>query len=133
MDKIAIHDTAENLNFLGFDLRDVLEAIGEPALDALWTAGSGEEELWVTGDGAQAVENLVQTGERISGRRLLEIAATIHQTIWGEFKGYETATSPEPWIIVIAFDSNWFEVHSTEMATLDRVRVAFKDVRAIED
>jgi hypothetical protein len=63
-------------------------------------------------------------------KRLLRLANDIQQVIWGKFVGYHTAPV-NPWIIVIAFDSTWFEVQSTDDLALGLLRTAFKDVRSV--
>ncbi|HEX2552753.1 MAG TPA: hypothetical protein VHL98_03570 [Microvirga sp.] len=134
MNTITIHDKAADRPVLGFDLKEILKAIGQPALDAFWTALPVEEagdELWATGDPSAVamVDELARTGERIGGGRLLEVASGIHQTIWGEFQGFESLEATSPWIRIVAFDSTWFEVHTAHEAVLERVRGRFKDVR----
>jgi hypothetical protein len=120
---------------LDFDLRDILATLGANAEDAVWDvrAVEGQEEygLDATGSAASELEHLAQTGTRISGKQFLGLAKAIRQVIWGEFRGYETATSADPWIVVTAFDSTWFEVRSTDEPTLARLRNAFKDVRSV--
>lgn len=128
MNKIYIQDAEDH--HLSFDLKEVLAAIGQPALEANWTVGSVEqadEPLWVLGPSMPLVEALANSGERVSGYRLLEIAQGIQQTIWGEFRGYETPTSLSPWIVVIAFESTWFEVHTDNATVLGALRARFKN------
>jgi hypothetical protein len=128
MDKIYIQDA--NDHRLSFDLKDLLTAIGLPALEAFWTVGPVErtgEPLEVVGKDIRLIEALAASGERVSGYRLQEIAADIHQTIWGEFRGYETSASLKPWVIMIAFDSTWFEVHSADVVLLRNLRAKFKN------
>lgn len=132
MRTVTIHDHAQSSTVLGFDLKDVLGAIGQPALNAVWTVMHAEDEageIWATGDGASLLDELARTGERITGERLLEIAKTIHQTIWGEFQGFENRATAQPWIRIVAFDSTWFEVHTNDVAVLERLRGTFRDVR----
>lgn len=86
----------------------------------------------VTGDiVADELEDLAESEIPVSGERLIQISRHIHQAIFAEFRGYHAATSPEPWIVVIAYDSTWFEVRSSDETTLDRVKAAFKDVRRV--
>jgi hypothetical protein len=90
------------------------------------------DEFMVSGaDAADELEKLAKSRMVISGQRLIEIAKDVRQIIMGEFRGYETTSSTAPWIIVIAFDSTWFEVRSTDDAALARLKVAFKDVRPV--
>jgi hypothetical protein len=64
-----------------------------------------------------------------AGTRLIEIARGVRQVIWGEFKAYADDALDQPWIVIVAFDSSWFEIHSDDEAVLARIRKAFKDVR----
>jgi hypothetical protein len=82
-----------------------------------------------TGDGEAALEELARSGARVAGTRLIEIARDVRQIIWGEFKGYADGAVDEPWIVIVAVDSSWFEIHSDDEAVLARIRKAFKDVR----
>ncbi len=99
--------------------------IGPKAANATWTVSAveGQEEygLDVTGSGSGELEHLAETGMRVTGKHLFKLAKNIRQVIWGKFVGYD-ASSASPWIIVIAFDSTWFEVRSTDEAALARLR-----------
>jgi hypothetical protein len=116
---------------LTFDLREVLAAMGPRGLTSYWTVGdvaAQGERLDATGESAAALEELAMSGERITGSRLAEIAEGLRQVIWGEFKGYEDKFSAAPSVVVVAFDSSWWEIQSEEAALLDRVAAAFKGV-----
>jgi hypothetical protein len=117
-----------------FDLKEVLAALGPSGLALHWTVGDvdahGEHhdtEFDATGEGAVALEKLAVSGERISGRRLANIAKSVRQVIWGEFKGYEDELSDAPSVVVVAFDASWWEIQSEETTLLDRVARAFQD------
>jgi len=119
-------------NVLAFDLRDVLAALGPQADRAIWRVGRAAGEFMVTGgDAADELESLAESGAPLRGKRLRQISRHVQQTIFGEFMGYENASSADPWIIVIAYDSTWFEVQSRDEAALDRLNAAFKDVRLV--
>src|ERR1700733_10457955 len=121
MKAIRIHDMATGRSVLGFDLRDILSALQPQADRSVWRVGKVEGEFMVTGDdAADELEKLAGSGTSISGRRLRKISRHVGQIIFGEFKGYENASSTDPWIVVIAYDSSWFEVRSRGEATLDR-------------
>lgn len=127
MDKIWIQDSEHG--HLSFDIKDVLEVIGQHALEAFWTAGPVEahnESLDAFGTNEAHLETLARSGRRVSGYELRQIAEGIRQTIWGQFNGYENETAVTPWIIVIAVDSTWFEVHSTDPAVLNSLKATFK-------
>jgi hypothetical protein len=133
MKAIRIHDLAVGRNVLDFDLRDILSALGPQADRTIWRVGQVEGKFMVTGDEvADELESLARSETPVSGRRLRKISRYVRQTIFGEFKGYEKASSADPWIAVIAYDSTWFEVQSQDEAALDRLKAAFKDVRLVQ-
>jgi hypothetical protein len=132
MQRIRIYDRSPD-HFLGFDAADVLRALGPEALEASWqVAGVPEEDeaVMATGDGADVLEALAASGERVSGSRLLEILTEVHQTIWGAFAGYR-ADDSIPWVRIVAFDSSWFEVLSADQRVIDAIRSAFRDTTVI--
>ncbi len=121
-----------------FDLKEVLAALGPTGLALYWTVGDvdthgehSDAELDVTGRGAVALKELAVSGERIYGSRLAKIAESVRQVIWGEFKGYEDKLSATPRVVVVAFDSSWWEIQSEETTFLDRVAKAFKDAERV--
>jgi hypothetical protein len=131
MRTIQIHDLKQGA--LALDLREILAALGPRAHATYWTVSdvaSSDQALDATGDGADALEELALSGERTAGTRLIDIARTVSQTIWGEFRGYSDKAAAEPWIVIVAVDSSWFEVRSDDAAALAGIRGAFKDVRS---
>jgi homoserine kinase type II len=128
MPTIRLHPD-KNDHALAFDLREILAAVGADGLSAYWSIGdvaSQGEKLDANGDGAVVLEELAISGERIIGSRLAEIAESVRQVIWGEFKGYQDQLSETPRVVVIAFDSSWWEVQSVEAPLLNRVSKAFQ-------
>ena len=141
MKTIRIGDLTPN-GFLAVDLSGILRAVGSRAVKSVWRASGVEaliaghpiverDEIWGTGDGADELDELARSGMRVSGVRLVEVAEKVTQIIWGEFKGYDSASTVDPWIIIIAFDSTWFEVRSTDDEALSRLRASFKDVSLV--
>ena len=111
MRTIRIHDLAAGRDILAFDLRDILSALGPQADRTIWRVSKVKGEFMVTGDdAADKLENLAESETPVSGRRLRKISRHVVQTIMGEFRGYKNESSADPWIIVIAYDSTWFEV-----------------------
>ena len=129
---IRIHLSAGGL--LAFDLKEVLAALGPSGLITYWAVGDVAcrgGNFDATGEGAVALEELAVSGERIIGSRLAHIAESVQQVIWGEFKGYEDILSNAPLVVVIAFDSSWWEVQSADATLVDRVAEAFKNVERV--
>jgi hypothetical protein len=131
----AIRIHGDDVGFaLTFDLKEIFAALGPRGLTAYWTVGdvaSRGGALDATGEGAVALERLAESGERIIGSRLAQIADSVHQVIWGEFKGYDDKLADIPRLVVIAFDSSWWEIQSAEVTLLDRVAKAFDRVERL--
>jgi hypothetical protein len=140
MRTLRIRDGNEGLYAgLAFDLADILEALGQRALDTVWTVNSVVdparamvERIMATGTGADELERLEDTDSRIAGTELLAIADATDQVIWGEFRGFRSAEDAQPWIVVTAFDSSWFDVSTADEDALQRLRRRFKDVSDVE-
>jgi hypothetical protein len=129
--KIQIHDTKDNR--LTIDLRDIPAAIGSRAVDAYWKIGDvadHSEHLDATGDGADQLERLAKSHERIGGAELIALAKGVCQIIWGEFRAYDDRLSNAPWVIIRAIDSSFYEVTTSDPRLIADIRAAFLDVRA---
>ena len=119
---------------LKFDLKEILAALGPSGLTAYWSAGDVAARggaFDATGEGASELEGLAASGGRIVGSRLAQIAERIQQVIWGRFAGYEDKLGEVPRVVVIAFDSSWWEVQSDDEALLDRVAASFLGVERV--
>jgi hypothetical protein len=138
MKTIRIKDQAPN-GILAVDLIGILHAVGSRSINSVWRASAVEalivgdpvverDEIWATGDGADELDELARSGARVSGARLVEVAKRVAQIIWGEFKGYDGPSTVDPWITIIACDSTWFEVRSTDDEALARLEVSFRDI-----
>ena len=138
---ITVRVRDKTSDVLSFDLIDVLLSLGRAATNAFWEAsgvawkmsgvGSKEESLDATGTGADELEALATSGERISGTALLQIARDVRQVIWGEFRSYGSDVSEKPITIIRAIDSTFFEVATKDEAIMRRIRAAFADVRTV--
>ena len=139
MKTIRISDEAPNGPWLAVDLPGILRAVRLRAARSVWRASAVEaeivghpvverEEIWATGEAADELDKLARSGARASFTRLNRIVRRAGQIIWGEFKGYDRASTVDPWIIIIAFDSSWFEVRSSDDEALSRLQAAFKSV-----
>jgi hypothetical protein len=126
---------------LALDLRDLINLLVPRSLEANWTVsrvrmnqpdlGISFDEFMMTGPGLHGpdqLEQLAASGSSVSGATLLKAANEAWQVIWGQFTG----TFPEqsdPWVIVRAIDSTFYEVTSSDEAVLDAIRSTYKDVR----
>lgn len=127
MFQLWIKDKAA-VGYLAFDLREVLASLGPDALAWMWTVSDADGgTLEAVGEGLSELGALARTEDRVSGSRLSQIAGSIEQVIWGEFRAYRDPQSAEPLVRVVAFDGSFFEVHSEDEALIERVRSSFKD------
>jgi hypothetical protein len=109
--------------FLNFDLEEIFSAIGNPVIVSTWRCHNVE----CTGENAERLYELSEEGESVSGKELVEIVAGIFQTIDGEFEAYRDGKE-DPWLVVNAVDSSWFEVFSVDSAVLESIKSSFQDV-----
>jgi hypothetical protein len=65
-------------------------------------------------------------GARIVGAELLSSLPNLLQVIDGEFRAFEAGR--EPWVIVRAFDSSWWEVESEDGVALSAIRERFQNI-----
>jgi hypothetical protein len=84
------------------------------------------------GKGAFELEARLKSGMRVAGAELSEIARDVEQVIWGEFAAYDNTTASKAWITITAVDSSWYDVHSTDAATLARIIKAFGQAERID-
>lgn len=64
--------------------------------------------------------------KRIPGDELLASLPNLLQVIDGEFRAFEEGS--EPWVIIRAIDSSWWEVQSRDASALDAIRHRFQNV-----
>jgi len=108
---------------LNFDLKEIFSAIGDPVTVSTWKCHNVE----CTGENAERLYELSEEGYSVSGKELVAIVAGIFQTIDGEFEAYRDGKE-DPWLVVNAVDSSWFEVFSVDSAVLESIRSRFQDV-----
>ncbi len=143
MKAIRIHDEVRGL--LAFDLKDILAVLGRRAINSTWSVGAVEghveEGVDATSPRSNEYDELALTGTRVSGRHLLKLAKETRQIIWGRFVGYDASStdpsstnpsSTNPWVVIIAFDSTFFEVRCDDDDALARLMRTFKDVRSAD-
>ena len=108
---------------LSFDLRDILEVIGEPALTSDWRCLN----LWYTAVKDGQFSEFRERRRRLSGKELVEFTASVHQSIDGKFIAKKDGTN-KPWLIIRAVDSSWFEVWCSKQEVLEELKGRFTQV-----
>ena len=126
---LSIHDLEGGC--LAFDLRDILRLLAPLSLKAIWTVTSEEEAFEATGEGGMRLEDLAKTSAKIDGDDLLAIADSTQQVIWGDFMGVLPDHPHRVWLTIRAIDSSFYEITSSDEASLARIKSSFRDVRIV--
>ncbi len=123
MHGLRIKDLAPQ-GFLACDLRDFLKLLGEAACPLRWRVSG---DVWATGPQSEELESIANSDLRITSEKLAELAQAVNQVIDGEFVGYLPGED-EPWVIIQAIDSSYYEFFCSEPSMLQRARDRFVDV-----
>jgi hypothetical protein len=114
--------------YLSFDLVDILRALGERARESSWTV----ENLDCFGESAEELDRLAESGRAIEGASLVRIAERLTQVIDGDFAGVDSSAN-QPWVIVRAVDSSWWEVWTDDDSALAAITARFKAVTPLDE
>lgn len=128
MTGIRIKDLTDG-RYLAFDLREVLMALGPRAEKSQWLC---DVEECISIEGVEYLEEKYNTGRPISGVTMIELAALTRQIIDGVFQAFDT-NADQPWVIVEAIDSSYWEVRTDDQAALKSLRDKFHDVEPISE
>lgn len=117
--------------WLGFDLREVMNAVGpHPELD--WWLYNAYFQCDVTSVWPEGIGIEEQTQERpglaVDWPTMEQVAGVCHQFIDACFTGYDERGEPRLQLAVV--DSSFWRVWSDDDAVLDAVRAAFASVEA---
>jgi hypothetical protein len=121
MKGITIKDKKDH--FLTFDLRDILNIIGDPALTSTWKLSDVE----ANGNTAEKLHEINDKGSAISGYDLLSLSIDLTQFIDGNFEAFRNEEN-SPWLVIRAIDSTEFDVETDDDQILQKVRQSFTNV-----
>jgi hypothetical protein len=110
------------------NLQNILRVIGESAVGSQWRCLN----LWYIAMREETIHECRQRRRDFSGKDLLAFAASVHQTIDGEFIAKKDGSN-KAWLIIKAVDSSWWEVWSTKPKVLEEIEKGFAKVSAIPD
>jgi hypothetical protein len=125
--KIQDKRQSNGISFLSFDLRDIIAVIGEPVLSSRWLC---YDLCYTANRNGRSVE-IREERLKISGEELIHLASSIHQTIDGRFEAKSGGAAKMPWLIIIAFDSSWFEVWTSKPQVIEKLKEHFQMVNDI--
>ncbi len=84
-------------------------------------------KVWATGERCLELEALADSELTVTNHKLVELACAVTQVIDGEFVRYKPGET-EPWVIIRAIDSTYYEFICRDKAVLDRARDLFGEV-----
>lgn len=129
MQGITIISTDSARSVLDFDLRDILEVIGEIADETEWALRDVE---CMGGAAADDMHRASETGTRVKGTRLREMSRGVDQVIDGTFAGFH-AGDQQPWVVIRAVDSTAFDVICDNPQVIENLRARFRETREISE
>ncbi len=129
MQGIKIKDKRQSNNgsFLDFDLKDILAELQESVLESNWVC----RDLLCTAIRNEKFISIQEERLKFSGEELIKFANSIHQTIEGRFEAKTGGAAKRPWLIIIAFDSSWFEVWTSKSWVIKKLKERFENVSDI--
>ena len=110
-----------------FDLKDILSTVGERVIESRWRC----RDLWVLANFDEHPDSYRISRLKISGDELMKMASKIYQTIDGRFEARGEGAAKNPWLIIVAFDSSWFEVWSSKSWVIEKIKTNFQDTTDI--
>lgn len=124
---LRIHDLLPDGGYLAVDLRHVLELLGHRGISSQWSVSG----VWATGEASRDLESLDDSSP-ISGAELKRMAENVTQVIDGRFDGRVSPDHP-PWIIIVADDSTFYDVHCDDPDVLKAIRERFEQVEEVKE
>jgi hypothetical protein len=123
------------LNICGFklpSLADVLGALPARANKSEWRVREVVEEdgkaFFEVHDADSALAAAQMSGRKLSHAELVRAAQEMPTVIWARLEGIDTPGGTEPWIVISAVDSQFWEIVTEDMKTRDQIRKSFADV-----
>jgi hypothetical protein len=109
---------------LEFDLQEILDALGEQAATSRWMCRNLRYTSRDEKD-VPVLERVASPGASISGAELADgIGGLLLQVIDGEFEGFDSGN--QPWAIIRAVDSSWWEVWTDDESARQAIRAKFR-------
>ena len=117
--------------WLGFDLREVIAAVGQPQDALRWFMSHAQfncnvGSVWPEGNLATEAKSRDGLGLPLDWATMSALAEVCGQIIDARFVGYDDQSQPQ--LMLEAIDSSYWVVWATDTAVIDSVRRAFTGV-----
>ena len=123
MKGVTISDRDPHRDVLSFDLKDLASILPFFTDEFEWEVANAES----VGPAAEELHQVSDTGVRLGGRHLADLASRVTQVIDGEFKCFRTGTNDVE-AIVRAVDSSAYDILCDRHEVLEDLRRRFKEV-----
>jgi hypothetical protein len=98
-----------NDDFLGYDLSDLLELLGEKALTSMWLCRGVE----CYGQIADELHDISDQQRLVNGKELLRIVVNLDSIADGYFSAFHSNES-KPWLVVRAIETGVYKIDSSD-------------------
>ena len=111
-------------------LADLLALLPSRATKSRWTVEpfADRDHRWfefvAEHEGPHPLDEVAESGDRISFVKLRVVAAETGQVIWGVFSAYDGGDDSQPWMKLIAYDGGW-EVETADDKVKRRIERSF--------
>ena len=126
MPSIRIQDKKQRNSgrFLSFDLKDILSEIGEPIFKSNWRC----TKVWCIKVLDGEPMSFRDSRFKLSGEEFANFASEATQVIDGRFEAKSEGAAKKPWLVIVAFDSTFYEVWSSKSWVIEKLKARFDDV-----
>ena len=114
-------------SILDVQQKDILSAIGEPVLTSRWVS----RDLWCVRLRNDTPQELQEKRLKFSGEEIMRFASNAGQVIDGWFEARGQGTAKRPWLIIVAFDSTFYDVWTSKTKVIERIKERYTDVSDI--
>jgi len=112
---------------LTFSLKDILAVIGEKVLTSRWRCS---ELDYLKKTDEEFYSKKVRT-MKLSGAELIDFSEKVGLILDGRFEAKSEGGAKRPWLLIVAFDTSWYEVWSSKPWVIEKMKAHFKDVSEI--
>jgi len=127
-DRQKINQVHQEKPDLNIDLYELIDALGERALNSTWLGS----EVNCVGEKAKDLYAFTGRNKPIQGYDLLQIALGIRQTVHGDFQAFD-GEEASPWLFIRAWEGNGFYIETNDHQIKKYLITYFPTVEDVED
>ena len=112
------------LSSLSFSLKDILAVVVENVLTSRWRCWDLDYLIKINDEWYSNKDKKM----KLSGAELIEFSENAGLIIDGRFEAKSEGGAKRPWLLIVAFDTSWYEVWSSKPWVIEKIKARFKDV-----